>query len=79
MCFSLEWIKDLLIWLVCVCAIVALLRLLVPYILGMLGIAGGILMQAINIFVWAIVCIAVIYFVFMLIGCLGGFHFPAMH
>ncbi len=57
MCFSLAWIEQLLIWLVIVCAIVALLKLLLPFILNQLGAAGGIMMAAINIVVWAVVLI----------------------
>jgi len=76
MCFSLAWIEQLLIWLVIVVAIVALLKLLLPYILNQLGAAGGIIMQAINIVVWAVVLIFVIYFIFALIACLGGGGLP---
>lgn len=78
MCFGLEWIEQLLVWVVVVCAIVAILRLLLPFILGQLGAGGGIIMQAINIVIWAVICIAVIYFCFMLISCLGGLHMPMM-
>lgn len=70
MCFSLGWIEQLLIWLVIIVAVVALLRLVVPWVLGMLGVDGGIIMQAINIVVWAVIAIAVIYFVFAMISCL---------
>lgn len=79
MCFSLSWIEELLVWLIIVCAVVAILRLLLPYVLGQLGVAGGIIMQAINIFVWAVVLIAVVYFCFALISCLGGGGFPLFH
>lgn len=79
MCFSLPYIENLLIWLVIICALVAFARLLLPKILSLVGVAGDIVMQAINIFVWAVVCIFVIIFVFDLIGCLigmgGGGHF----
>ena len=70
MCFSLAWIEQLLIWLVIVVAVVALLRLLLPWLLNMLGVGGGIIMQAINILVWAVVAIFVIYFIFAIISCL---------
>ena len=76
MCFSLAWIEQLLIWLVIVVAIVALLKLLLPFILNQLGVAGGIIMQAINIVIWAVILIFVIYFVFALIACLGGGGLP---
>lgn len=72
MCFSLAWVEQLFIWLVIVGAIIALLKLLLPLVLGALGQAGGVIMSAIDIIVWAIVAIAVIYFVFALISCLLG-------
>jgi len=72
MCFSLEWVEQLLIWLIIVGAIVALLKLLVPMILRNLGWAGATIMQAINIVMWAVICIFLVYFIFDLIACLGG-------
>lgn len=76
MCFSLQWIEQLLIWLVIVAAVIALLKLLLPFVLGPLGGAGTVIAQAIDIVVWAIIAIAVIYFVFALIACLGGGGLP---
>ena len=70
MCFSLAWIEQLLVWLVIVCAVVAILRLLLPFVAAQLGGAGGTVMAAINIVLWAVVCIFVIYFCFALIECL---------
>jgi hypothetical protein len=72
MCFSLGFIEQLLVWLVIVCAIVAILRLLLPWVAAQLGAAGGIVLAVINIILWAVVCIYVIYFCFMLIECLAG-------
>lgn len=72
MCFSLMWLKDILVWAVIVGAIFAILRLLVPFILSQFGVAGGMLSQVINIFFWAFACIVLIYVCFMLISCLGG-------
>jgi hypothetical protein len=69
-CFSLAWIEQLLIWAVIVIAIVAILRLLIPFILAQLGGGGGIIMSVINILMWAIICIFVIYFCFAIISCL---------
>lgn len=71
MCFSLAWVEQLLVWLVVVCAIVALIRLIIPWVTAQLGI-GGIIVQAINIVLWAFVTIMVIYFIFALIQCLIG-------
>ena len=71
-CFSLIWFRDLLIWLVVLAAVVAILRLFVPWVLAQLGINAAVVMQVINIVIWAIVIIAIIYFVFALLACLTG-------
>lgn len=69
MCFSLGWIEQLLIWLVVVCAIVAIIKLLLPYALSPIPL----LVQVLNIVMWAVIAIFVIYLVFDLLGCLVGF------
>ena len=74
MCFSLGWIEQLLVWLVIVCAIIAILRLLLPWVAAQLGIP--LIAQVINIVLWAVVVIFVIYFCFALLGCLGGGGMP---
>jgi hypothetical protein len=51
-------------------AIVAIIRLLVPWVMAQVGIP--ILAQAINIILWAIVCIFVIYIIFALLSCVVG-------
>jgi hypothetical protein len=77
MCFDLAWFENLLIWLVVVCAIVAIFKLLLPLIFG-----GEIILRIINIIVWAVITIFVIVIVFDLISCysasLGGLHFPSL-
>lgn len=70
MCFSMQWIMQLLIWAVIVIAIICILKLLIPYILSALGGGGGIIMAIINILLWAIIAIFVIYFAFAVISCL---------
>ena len=82
MCFSMAWWENLLIWLVIVLAIIAILKLLVPLVLGQLGWGGGTIMQIINIVVWAAIVIFVIIFAFAMISCLmsmgggSGLHLP---
>lgn len=80
MCFGAEWFKDLLIWLVIVGAVVALVRLLLPMALAQLGPPGGVILQVLNILLYAFVAIVVIYIAFDLISCLlgagGGLHLP---
>jgi hypothetical protein len=74
MCFSWEWIEHLLILAVVIIAIVAMLQVLVPYVIGMLGVAPGpgwgVIVRCFKIFCWAIVAICVIVAVFMMIQCL---------
>jgi hypothetical protein len=74
MCFTLEWIKELLINVVIIGAVIAVLRLLIPWVLEFVGISAGPIMQIINIILVAIVVIFLIVVVFQLLGCLGGFH-----
>lgn len=74
MCFSLPWLESMLIDLVWLVAVVLILRLFVPWLLSMLGIGGSIIMQVINIVIWAVVLVFVIVLVFSLLGCLGDGH-----
>ena len=78
MCSSLAALLQLFIWLIVIGAIVALVRLVLPLVLGWLGVAGSVIVQAINIILWAVVAIVAITFVFQLISCLlgmsGGIH-----
>ncbi len=83
MCFGLEWFEDVLIWIIVVCAVVALLKLLVGFVLPKLGLAGeivGFLVAAARIVIWAIICIALVIFIFDLIACLmpSMGHFPRL-
>jgi hypothetical protein len=73
-CFSLAWIEQLLVWVVVIVAVVAILKLLVPFVLGQLGGAGTIVARILEIALWAFVAILVIYFAFAVISCLlsGG-------
>lgn len=72
-CFSFAWLAQFLVWLVMVGAVLAILRLLIPYVLSLFGwIMPGIMIQIINIVIVATIMIAVIYFAFAAIGCLSG-------
>jgi len=82
MCFSFIWVEQVLIWLVVLCAVIALLRLVVTYVLPQIGLGDGIVSlvtQAIRIVIWAIVLIAVIVFMFDLISCLIPSGIPRIH
>lgn len=81
MCFGLAWFENLLIWIVVICAVVALLRLLVSFVLPKLGLAGeivGFMVAAARIIIWAIVCIFAIIVIFELISCLLGGGLPRL-
>jgi hypothetical protein len=78
-CFSLGWIENLCVWLIVVCAVVAIIRLLVPFLTGLIGMP--IVAQIINIVLWAVVAIMAVYIIFALLSCLLGaggglMHFP---
>jgi hypothetical protein len=74
MCFSFMWVIQLLIWLVVICAVIALLRLAVGAALPKLGVDAEIIsvaLAALRIFIWAIVIIALLIFIGDLISCLA--------
>jgi hypothetical protein len=78
-CLSLGFIEQLCIWLIVVIAIVSIIKLLVPFLTGMIGIP--IVGRIINIILWAIVAILCVYIIFALLACLLGsggglMHFP---
>lgn len=90
-CLSLAFWYDVAIYVVVLIAVVALLRLLVMALGGASGpfwpptfnqpSGGGLLgfiAAALNIIVWAIITIFIIWLIFALIGCLlgGGPWFP---
>src|SRR5258708_23400847 len=71
-CFTLGWIEQILIWLIVLGAVVALIKLVLPLVLSNLGVVGSTIVVALNIVLWAIVAIALVIFIFALIGCLVG-------
>ena len=66
-CFTLQWLEQVLIYCVILGAVYAILTLLIPLALGNLPPIIG---QIINIILWAIICIIIIYICFALISCL---------
>jgi hypothetical protein len=74
MCFSLGWLEQVLVWLVIVAAIIMVLKLIVPWVASQLGVP--IIAQVLNIILWAVIVIFVIYFCFALMSCLGGGGMP---
>ncbi len=82
-CFSLQWIEQLLIWLVILVAVFVIINLLIPFVLsqasGILGQGVNIVVAALRIVFWAVVVIMVIIICFDLISCLighGGLSLP---
>jgi hypothetical protein len=74
MCFSLGWLESLLINIVILAVVIGILKLLIPWVFGLLGVSSGPLMAVIQWIIIGIVAIFVIITVFQLLGCLGGFH-----
>jgi hypothetical protein len=68
-CFTLGFLEQLIVWLIIVGAIVACIKLLVPWLSGLVNPIVG---QIIMILLWAIVAIMVVYLIFGLLGCLVG-------
>jgi hypothetical protein len=70
MCFSLAWLEQLVIWLIIVSAIIAVIKLVIPFLDSLTGfpIIGRVLM----IILWAVVAIALVVIIFGLLSCLLG-------
>jgi hypothetical protein len=77
MCFSWDFIKQILILDVVIVAIVAILNVLIPFIVSRLGVtlgAGwGVIVHIFRIFIWALIAIFIIIFAFEIIACLWSF------
>ena len=72
-CFSLLWIQQLIIWIIVVAAIVAIIRIVVPWLTGVMGGSlPGPVLAILNIVLWAVVAIAVVIIVFDLIACIAS-------
>ena len=81
MCFSLPWLENALIWLVVICVVIGILKILVPWILALAGVGiDGNVMRIINLLLIGVIIIAVIVVVFTLLECAlgGGFHGPLL-
>jgi hypothetical protein len=74
-CFSLAWIENFLIWLVVVCAIIGILKILVPWIVSLMGVAiDARFGRIINIIIIAVVLVYVIIILFDVFSCLFSGH-----
>ena len=74
-CFSIAWFVQVLIFLVVICAVIAILRI---WVFPMLATADARIPQTINILIWVVVCIFVIYVVADLLMCALGGGFPRL-
>ena len=66
MCFSGAYLVQLLVTLVIICAVIAVVRILLPRFAPAIDPA---VLQIINIVVWTICVIALIWFAYDLISC----------
>ena len=77
-CLSLGFLQQLIIWVIVIAAIVAVIRLLIPHLDSLTGVP--IIGRVLEIVLWVIVAIMVVYLIFGLLGCLmgsgGGLHLP---
>jgi len=60
----LAGIGAILIWLIILCAVVAIARILLAY-----ASVPPVIVQIANVLLWAVIAIACIYIVFELLGC----------
>ena len=72
MCFDAGWFLHLFIWVIIVGAIFAIVKLLLPMVFAQLGAPGTTLVAILNIVMWAVIAIFVVYIAFALIECLAG-------
>jgi len=72
MCFSMQWLQQLFIYIIVIGAVFAIVRLLLPMVFAQLGGPGNVIAQVINIIMWAFIAILVVYICFALISCLLG-------
>lgn len=72
MCFSLLWLVTLLVQLVILAGIIMIARLVIPWIFAKLGVDGSILVQVLNIIIWVVVTILIIWLLYDLVTCLWG-------
>lgn len=75
-CLSLGFLQNLLVWLVVVGGLYAIIKILLPFVLGPLGGAGSVIARVLEVVLWVALAIIVIYVVFTLLGCLAPFHLP---
>lgn len=82
MCFSLDFLKQILILAIVIIAVIGILNLLIPFVVSKLGASLGdgwnVVVSAFKIFVWALVAIIVVIFCFEMISCLLSYSGPLL-
>lgn len=77
MCFSLDWLMHIIILGIIVCAIIAILRVVVPFVLSQMGATIGaganVVITCFKIALWAVIAIIVVVICFQIIACLWSF------
>lgn len=78
-CFTLGYIEQLLFWLVGLCVLVAIVRLVFPMIVGLFNgpPGGGVVFTIIGYIFWGVIIIFCIIIAFDLLSCLIGS--PSLH
>lgn len=71
-CFTLAWAEQLCIWIIIISAVVAIIRVVIPWLTGLMGGIPGPVVQIMNIILWAVIAIMVVYIFFALISCIAG-------
>ena len=77
MCFSMEFLKQILIWCIVIGAVFAILQIIIPMVMAQVGATMGgawaVVVQILKIMLWALVLIFLVIFAFDMIGCLLGY------
>lgn len=68
-CLSLGFLQGLIVNIIIIAALVAILKLLIPWLSSLTWPIVG---QILNIVLWAIIAILVVYIIFGLFSCLIG-------
>jgi hypothetical protein len=68
-CFSISLLVQVIVWLIIVGALVAILQIWLPQIVGALGAWGGMIAATLRIILGAVIAIFIVYLLYDLITC----------
>lgn len=79
-CLSWAWLGSVLIWLIIVCAAIAIANVLVPWVAAKVGASpdGGVVVQILRIVVWAVLAVYLVLIVIDLLACVFGGGLPRL-